>query len=27
MEIESLVLLDLFPQTGHMEDVVQLTRR
>ncbi len=27
MEIESLVLLDLFPQTGHMEAVVQLTRR
>jgi tRNA/tmRNA/rRNA uracil-C5-methylase (TrmA/RlmC/RlmD family) len=25
--IESLVLLDLFPQTGHMEAVVQLTRR
>lgn len=27
MDIESLVLLDLFPQTGHMEAVVQLTRR
>lgn len=27
MEIESLVLLDLFPQTGHMEAVLQLTRR
>lgn len=27
LEIESLVLLDLFPQTGHMEAVVQLTRR
>jgi len=25
--IESLVLLDLFPQTGHMEAVVQLVRR
>ncbi len=27
MEIESLVLLDLFPQTGHLEAVLQLTRR
>jgi len=27
MAIESLVLLDLFPQTGHMEAVLQLTRR
>ena len=27
LQIESLVLLDLFPQTGHMEAVVQLTRR
>lgn len=27
LDIESLVLLDLFPQTGHMEAVVQLTRR
>ena len=27
MEIESLVLLDLFPQTGHMEAVLQLTRK
>lgn len=27
MAIESLVLLDLFPQTGHMEAVVQLVRR
>lgn len=27
MNIESLVLLDLFPQTGHMEAVLQLTRR
>ncbi|MEO7793415.1 MAG: TRAM domain-containing protein [Thermoanaerobaculia bacterium] len=27
LAIESLVLLDLFPQTGHMEAVVQLTRR
>jgi 23S rRNA (uracil1939-C5)-methyltransferase len=26
-EIESLVLVDLFPQTGHMEAVVQLVRR
>jgi len=26
-EIESLVLADLFPQTGHMEAVVQLSRR
>jgi 23S rRNA (uracil1939-C5)-methyltransferase len=27
MAIESLVLVDLFPQTGHMEAVLQLTRR
>ncbi len=27
LAIESLVLLDLFPQTGHMEAVVQLVRR
>ncbi|MEO8275369.1 MAG: TRAM domain-containing protein [Thermoanaerobaculia bacterium] len=26
-DIESLVLLDLFPQTGHMEAVLQLTRK
>ncbi len=26
-DVESLILLDLFPQTGHMEAVVQLTRR
>ena len=26
-EVESIVLIDLFPQTGHMETVVQMARR